>query len=810
MRTSIFQTLSVLALLLCTLTGFSQATYQIKGSILDQQGQGVAYCDVIVQNSQILTTDNKGEFKSSQSFALPISVQITAMGYKTKYVVLDQKDISKLDNLRITLEQDQTQLEEVLVTIRRDNSYLTNSAVLGGKFSGTIKDIPQSISLVSAELMEDKQAFQLTDVISDLAGVTQASSYDEFVIRGFKSGYDTGYRLINGMRSAYGFGESYYRSPMILNLESIEVLKGPTASLFGDIAPGGTINMITKKPLDEFKGNIQLAAGSFQTLRTTLDLGGPLEKNKKMLYRLNTGYETSQTFRDINNRTNFLFAPSFLLKPVEGTDISIDLVFDNFKGYLDRGMSILGGDLYALPRSFSLSQPSDFFNTTTITASIGLKQKITPNLVWNTNYTQSSYKEDLNEHRTLNSFANPPENTIVNLRFFDRHGKEYTSNVVSYVKWDIYEDNIQNHLVVGVDYAQYNVDKNSYQREARSKMVDGKIVPLTYDLNKPSYGAVNLNDYIWRPNTQYPFMSPYHTTGVYFQDQLNLFERFKMVVGLRYENHRSKSTDITKDYTATQNVLLPRVGLTYVISPSINYFASYSQGYVPVSADFIVNHKAYGSDKPFKSESSYQIETGVKAAFLKDQLQVDLSLFHIERDQMLMQTGIVGPEGLPYYRQAGKVSSQGVEVDIRGQFTKELQIMANYTYNKTKIKNSSDPSEDSQLLAGAPKNSASLWVKYVLSHSALKGLGVGAGVYYVDKRRLNDSFEKDAQGQTVWGYLPSYTTANAAVYYHIDKVKVAVNVNNIFDKYYFLGGFDYTRVFAGAPRNIMGSISFTF
>ncbi|MHC5362070.1 TonB-dependent siderophore receptor [Myroides sp. LJL110] len=788
--------------------GQSKAFFQAK--VVDQDNNSLALADVIVANQLVLQTNNKGEFFIEKAIELPFVIQISLPSYENKYLQITKDNLNRINNSNIILQNQIQELQEVLVTIERDNSYLSNSAVLSGKYSGTLKDLPQSVSLVSSELMQDKQAFQLSDITQDLAGVTQASSYDEFVIRGFKSGYDTGYRLINGMRSAYGFGESYYRSPLILNLESIEVLKGPGASLFGDIAPGGTINMITKKPQEEFGGNIQVAGGSFQTIRTSLDITGALSKDKKALYRLNTGYETSKTFRDINNRENFLFAPSFVFKPFETTKLEIDMVFDKFNGYLDRGMSILSDQLYALPRSFTLSQPSDYFRTKTITLSAGLSQRITPDLNFHVNYMQSSYQEDLNEHRTLNSFANPPANTIVNLRFFDRHGKEYTNNLVSYLKWDLYSDNIQNHAIVAVDYASYKPDKNSYQREARSQRIDGQIVPLTFNLEDPIYQGADLSNYIWRDNSKYPFMSPYQSTGIYMQNQFNYKQRLKVLLGLRYENHQSESTDTPIIYKAHQNVWLPKLGLTYTVDPNINVFASYSKGYVPIAANFVVDYKSYGSDKPFKPESSFQVETGVKSTFFKEQLQMDLAVFHIARENMLMQTGIVGDSGLPHYRQAGKVISQGVELDVRGQFSKALQIMANYTYNNTQVKNSSNSSEDGQPLAGAPKNSANLWIKYTLLNTKFKGLGVGLGGYYVDQRRLNDSFEKDSQGNTIWGYLPSYTTFNAAMYYQKDQLKLSVNLNNIFDKYYFLGGFDYTRVFAGSPRNITVNVSYHF
>lgn len=786
----------------------AQTNKRIIGRIVDDKNIPIPHATIILGNNQVIESDGRGDFATTGDIVFPLHLEIKAIGYKNKPLTITSKDYN--DGLIIKLIEDNRQLDEVLVTVRRNNSYLTNSTVLGGKYDGRIKDLSQSISIVSSELMEDKQMFQVSEVIPDLAGVTQASVYDEFVIRGFKSGWDNGIRLINGMRSAYGFGESYYRSPMTLNFETIEVLKGPGASLFGDIAPGGTINMVTKKPLEEQLGRVNFSVCSFETIRTNLDLGGPLDNNKDVLYRLNIGYENSKTFRDNNSRKNFLLAPSFTFKPVDGTTVDVDFVYDSFNGHLDRGMSVKKNDLYGLPRSFTLAQLSDFFKTNTLTLSARLNQRITENVHLNLSYMKSIYKEDLNEHRTLNTFANPPENTIVNLRFFDRHGTEYTDNLVTYVKWDKLGQYVDHHVVFGIDYAQYKADKGSYQREARSKLVNGEVVPLTLNLNNPVYQGADISNYIWRSNSQYPFMSPYKSIGLYVQDQISIGEKLKMILGLRNENYRSESTDVNTPYTATQNVWLPRAGLTYLINDKINYFLSYSQGYVPVTANFIANYKDYGADAPFKSERSFQVETGLKTGFLNNQLQADLALFHIERRDMLIATGNVSEAGYSEYRQSGRVISQGVELDIRGQINKELQLMTNYTFNHTSVKESAIPSEKGQELPGAPKNTANVWLKYVFSETALRGLGFGLGGYYVDQRRFNDPTGKDAQGNAEWNYLPSYTTANAAVYYHINKLKLALNVNNLFDTYYFLGGFDYTRVFAGAPRNTMFSLGYTF
>lgn len=811
MNTTSFYSKALLWLLfLCAPVLMAQSKSVIWGRVFGNSNQSIVDAKVSLNNKDFTITNTRGEFRFDVEQQLPVELTVESQNYVSYSVTLTNLNYDSEFGFKIQLVEEQYELDEVLVTVRRDNSYTTNSLALGGKFNGRLKDLPQSVTLLTREFIQDKNAFYINDVVEDLSGVTMASSYDDFIIRGFKSGYESGVRLINGLRSGYGYGNAYYRSPMTINLESIQILKGPGASLFGDVVPGGTVNMITKRPLEEHKGYVDFSVGSFDTYRTTIDLGGPLDKDKKILYRLNAGYENSKTFRDINEQTSYAFMPSFTFRPTDKTQLDVDLVFDSFDGYLDRGMGIRSGDLFALSRSFTLSQPSDFYKASTTSFSARFQHRINSGLSINLSYMKSIYKEDVNEHRTLNTFADAPNNTIMNLRFFDRHGRDYTDNAVAYLKWDLFGDKIDHHIVGGVDYAQYRGGKDNQLREARSKKVDGEIVPLTFDLYNPTYEIQDISNYVWRPQGQYPFLSPYKTTGVYIQNQMSIGYRLKLVAGIRQEFYSSETTDSKERKTASQNVFLPRLGVTYEINDDVSYFASYSQGFVPVGANMILNYRDYGSDSEFKSEKSFQIETGVKTTFFKKQLQMDVALFHIERRDMLLTTGSLTNEGLPIYRQSGKVISSGLELDLRGQITPELQILGGYTFNKTEVKASSISTEVGLGLPGAPKNMANLWLKYVFFKSALKGLGAGLGVYYVGERRMDASIGVNSNNVALWDYWPEYTTLNAALFYHIGALKVAVNLDNMFDKYYYYGGFDYTRAFPGAPRNLKVSLGYSF
>ncbi|MGJ1526117.1 TonB-dependent siderophore receptor [Sphingobacterium spiritivorum] len=797
-------------LLCCILNGqvFAQTEPIIFGKVTDTEGKGLRGITIALKSKELVQTNSDGTFRLPATVKFPATLYFRAVGYKTISVSIDQLNWNNKSGLIVQLFPVSVEVDEVLVTGRRNNSYLINTTELGGKFSGSLKDLPQSISLVSKEFMEDKQAFVITDVVQDLAGVNQASAYDDLTIRGFNSGYTSGMRLVNGMRSGYGYGTSFWRTPLTVNLESIEVLKGPGASLFGDITPGGTINMVTKKPLEKKHTSVNFAIGSFQTYRSTLDIGGPLDSAERVLYRLNVGYENSRTFRDVNQRKSILVAPSFSFRPAEGTTLDVDLTYDNFDGYLDRGLGIRNNDFYAQSRSFNVSQPTDFFKTNFLTLSARLNQQLTEDLSLHVNYMKSIYKEKLNEFRTLNTYANPPQNTVMNMRFQSKQITDYTDNLVSYLRYALDRPEHQHQLVLGVDYAQYRGDKDNILRESRSRMLNGKEVPLTIDLENPNREVIDISSYIWRPQAEFPFLNPYQSLGFYIQDQVTVGERLHVVLGLRHEYYRSSSADLKESFKTKQNAWLPRLGMTYKINEQVNYFASYSQGYVPVGADFIYNYENYGADRPFNPERSFQVETGLKTGFFKNNLQTELSVFHIGRENMLIATGGVSDSGLPIYRQSGQVISRGVELDFRGQISKEFQVMANYSFNHTEVKSSSLAGEEGLPLSNAPKNMAGMWLKYIFSRYAVKGLGFGAGVYYVDQRRMDNAARKDENGNGVWDMWPSYTTVNTAVYYHLRGMRFTANINNVFDKYYYLGGFDYTRGFIGTPRNFMLSVGF--
>ncbi|MBO0358091.1 TonB-dependent siderophore receptor [Hymenobacter sp. BT186] len=712
-----------------------------------------------------------------------------------------------------TLQPVTNSLQEVEVLGRKETTYKSDYSFVGTKTATAAIDVPQSISTVTKELMEDRQALRLTEVVKNVAGVTQYSHYDDLTIRGFRNGYESGFRLLNGLRSGFSYGNSFTQAPLTVNLERVEVLKGPGAALYGDINPGGTVNMVTKKPLDVARQAVTFSTGSFNTMRTTADLTGPLSEQKNVLYRFNAGFEKTNTFRAGNDTRSLMVAPTVTFLPTDKTTINAEAVYTHIDGYLDRGLPIRGGDLYALPRSFTLSQPSDYFRTSTYYFNASLNHKFTEWLSFNASYLDFTYHEDLSEHRTLNTYADAPANTVMNLRYFDRRAEEYTKNLASYFVLNVATGPVTHKVVAGVDYIRYNTDPQSTMFEARQKLVNGVTSPLTFDLKNPVYEIQDPTKYLRRPLPQFfvdYINSVYHTTGLYVQDQLDVTARLGLLLGARYELFTDERDYGNGSQNIRQSRLLPRAGLTYALRDNLNYFVSYSAGFRPLKPEYIRFPERYGRSAAFDPETSYQLETGLKGEFFNKGLLGTVAVYQIVKRNQLVNTGSLTPDGAPVYRQNGQARSRGAELELVGNISTTLSVNANYAFNHSEVLEADLAVENGQPLANAPKHSAGLWTKYTFVTPALRGLGVAVGGNAVGRRRTENQVVNTTTGELYWAYWPSYTTLDAALFYTTGKFNFHVNVNNLLDKYYFVGGYDFFRASPGAPRNYMATLGYTF
>ncbi|MGZ3777940.1 MAG: TonB-dependent siderophore receptor, partial [Mucilaginibacter sp.] len=266
-------------------------------------------------------------------------------------------------------------LQKVDITGKSPRSYKSTSSSFGTKIQQALINIPQSVSTVTKELIQDKMEFTLKDAADNVAGVSQYSGYDEYTIRGFRA---ENARDIDGLR---GYNVTY-TSPLLVNIERVEFIKGPTATLYGNCDPGGTINLVTKKPLSTMQTELNIYQGSWDHYRAEADVTGPLNAVKTMLFRLNAGYDNTNSFRDHVFSHTYQIAPSFSYIPNDRLQFNINLSVSHINTVLDRGQPGFDGDnnLLATPISLSLVQPGDYLRETDIATVASFTYKISNNL----------------------------------------------------------------------------------------------------------------------------------------------------------------------------------------------------------------------------------------------------------------------------------------------------------------------------------------------------------------------------------------------------------------------------------------------
>ena len=343
-------------LLLCFFTQAQEG--EISGKVVADSGTPLMGAAVVIQSKNIgTTTDLDGYYRLANLDTGSYTVTVSYMGYISQ----DQEITvnSGANTVDFVLKEDKVFLQEVEIVGRKAKTYKNDVTFAATKTATKVKDIPQAISYVTKEIFADQQAYRVNDIVKNVSGVNQFSYYDDFTMRGFRSGET----YINGLRAIGLFGPR----PLLVNLERVEVLKGPASAMFGNANPGGTMNRVTKKPLAEDRKAVNFTTGSFNTFRASLDFTGPMNKSQTLLYRLNIGYENSDSFRDLQEDKSFIIAPSISFIPTAKTRFNFDLVIQRFNGKLDRGQPIFGAtaetDLESAgntPINFAIGAANDY------------------------------------------------------------------------------------------------------------------------------------------------------------------------------------------------------------------------------------------------------------------------------------------------------------------------------------------------------------------------------------------------------------------------------------------------------------------
>jgi iron complex outermembrane recepter protein len=815
---------------------FSYSQYSIKGKISGENNTAVIKATVTAKQKAKTTAavaDDDGYFELTGLANGTYEINVSATGYESAFerVVINNKN-RELNFLMIVKG---TSLREVEVIGRSIRNYKSDYSFSATKTGALNKEIPLSIGTVTKELIADRQAFQLADAVKIIPGVVPSSFYNQYAIRGISQNEEG--QIVNGLRTR----QFYFIQPITSNIERVEVIKGPASATFSSVDPGGSINMVTKKPLAVDRKEISFSAGSFSTIRGTLDFTGPLNKEKTLLYRFNGAYQEAGSYRDLVKNNSFLLSPSISYVPNDKTAVNVEMILSNLAGNLDRGQPIFGAtagaNLNSTPISLNLGAPNDFFKSKEFIVTGTLSHKFTKNISFNATYMKQTWQEDLLEHRTNNAFAQDitgaTVNSLVGMQLVQRKQNWNIDNLNAYFNFDFKTAAVQHQLLVGYDLHSWQKLKGGGQNAARGFLlnnggtantfvvanaanyqtivIDGKTIPRPnvpfFNLNNPVYTVRNIDEYVLNQRIAIPSALT-TTNSIYLQEQLK-WKGFTVLLGLRQEwfeditNHEAPN-----ELSFTNSKLLPRLGVTYAVNKNISVYGTYLEGFQPQSntvtllpstGNFFWTSQSASRFKPLISDLK---ELGVKTTVWNGKLNINAAVYEINQQNLLLNANLPAfPDSLVT---RGAQRSRGFEVDMAGYLLPNWQINASYSYIDATIVTDNDKSLEGARTQNTPQNSTNIWTRYNFAKgSALKDIGIGAGMQHNGRRIpwFTRAFE-----------VPAYTIFDMAVYYTPGKsnMQLAININNVFDKTYWLGAQGYTRLFPGAPRNVMFTATYRF
>ncbi len=822
-------------LFLLMFVGAGYAQVAVSGSVADQRGAPVFGATVSLTNTDDafgVLTDASGAYQLNVppgSYAF----EVRFLGYvSTKQAITVNAD-TPLDMGKIELMEATENLQNVEVIGRARTDYNSDYSFSATKVAIKNKELPQAITTVTKELIADRLAFQLPDAVKAVSNVTVTGLYNHYNIRGITQGDDG--QVLNGMRTR----QYYFLQPITSHLERVEVIKGPSSVTFSSADPGGTVNMVTKKPLTAKRSEISLTTGSFGTLRATADFTGPLNESKTLLYRFNAAFQEADSFRDVVNNNAILISPSLSYVPNERTSLNVEMIYSDAEGNLDRGQPIFGAingefDLNSTPITRNVGASSDHYKNKEFVFMANFSKKLTENFGFNAQFMKQTWDEDLAEHRVDGTAVDIEGNvipTLARLRYDERQQFWETDNFSTYLTYDIKSDKITNKILVGydatrwerkigagflrarryltVDGGQSNFDPDNADN-FQQMVVDGVTMPVPavphFNLETPFNGARNTNAYNLAELTIPANLTS--SNGIYFQNQFKV-GKFSALVNLRYEWF----TDIF-NYEADEeefktNAFVPRLGLTYEVTNTISAYATYLEGFQPHTNTVSLSPTAEGffwsaSPSRFDPLESRLTEVGAKGEFLNGKVFANLAIFNITQKNILLGDTY----DLETLTTRGEQRSTGFEMDVSGYVSPNFQLTASYGFSDAEIVEDAITEFIGEPIGGAPRHTANFWGRYDFMNNTLKGIGVGFGAQHVDERFTwyNPTYDTDRL------LLPSYTVFDAAVYYRPNNtgIQLTLKLNNLFDETYWLGGLNPSRLGPGAPRNVLLNATYKF
>lgn len=805
--------LYLLLLILSDLAVVAQSSGSVKGIVKTSDGNPAVFVTVRIQKTSkgaVADATGKYEIKNVTPGNYTLTASFVGLEAQHQTITVTAGQVTTAD---FTLNENTTQLEEVIVSgrvnLNKEDSYVA-------KMPMKKLENPQVYNTVSAEILKQQAITSYDDAFRNIPGVFRTwestgrdgdgASY--FALRGLEGQP----ALVNGLPGITNGN----LDPA--NVEEIQVLKGPSATLFGGNATayssyGGVINTITKKPFFTSGGEIAYNIGSFGLSRITADINTPLSQTDKVALRVNTAYHSEGSFQDAGFKKAFFLAPSL------SYEINDKLTFLIVTEILEEERAVAPVFFHtnrADALTFTNVEELNLNNNLSFTSNdLSIKNPRT-NL-----QAQMAYKlSDKWTSQTVVSRGTANSNGYYSYIWADNEGDNDFGQYFTYVKesrvtTDVQQNfngdfnigNLRNRLLVGLDFLNTDVVNNGlgyvFIRNVSPQGDINYTDPYTGEELPPVYLSRASIDNLLANTEANNSHSSNSSYSAYISDVLNVTPTITILASLRADYFDSKGDKSDSDDDFDQFALSPKFGLVYQPIPDkISVFANYQNSFNNVSPMQVAD--ADGSNprmKSFEPEHANQWEVGVKANLLKDKLFGTASYYDIK-----VSNRVIGDASNFYnYIQGGEVGSKGYEFDIAANPINGLNLIAGFSHNETKnLKgNTGDFYGEPNRVPGGqgPQNQFNLWATYKVNNGSLKNFGVGLGGNYASEYRVADN--------SVTGIfdLPSYVVINSSLFYNGDKFRFTFNLNNLTDEEYYIG---YWSVNPQKPVNFVMSAAYKF
>ncbi|EKM5718039.1 TonB-dependent siderophore receptor [Enterobacter cloacae] len=641
-------------------------------------------------------------------------------------------------------------------------------------------DIPQVVNTVSDKVLEDQHATSLDEALYNVSNVVQTNTLggtqDAFVRRGFGANRD-GSIMTNGLRTVL---------PRSFNAatERVEVLKGPASTLYGILDPGGLINVVTKRPETRFGGSISATSSSFGGGTGQIDVTGPID-GTRLAYRLTGEYQDEDYWRNFGNERSTFIAPSLTWF---GDDATVTVLYSHrdYKTPFDRGtiFDLNTKQPVNVDRKTRFDEPFNVTDGQSDLAQLNAEYRLNSQWTAKFDYSFSQDKYSDNQARVM---AYDAKTGNLTRRVDATQGStQRMHSTRADLQGNVDIAGFYNEILTGVSYENYDLLRTDMMRCKNVK---------DFNIYHPTYGNLSKCTTVSAADSDQTLKQ--ESYSAYAQDALYLTDKWIAVAGLRYQyytQYAGKGRPFNVNTDSRDEQWTPKLGLVYKLTPSVSLFANYSQTFMPQSSI-----ASYIGDLPPETSNAYEV--GAKFD-LFDGITANIALFDIHKRNVLYNE-IMGGETIA--KTAGRVRSQGVEVDLAGSLTENTNIIASYGYTDAKVLE--DPDYAGKPLPNVPRHTGSLFLTYDI-HNAIGGntLTFGGGGHGVSRRSATNGADY---------YLPGYFVADAFVAYKMKlqyPVTLQVNVKNLFDKTYYTSSIATNNLGnqIGDPREVQFTVKMAF